>query len=70
MPATTTAIEEEPALPKVENYVVKEGDSMSSIVFRFYGKYDPAKVEKIRQVNNLTNAHKLSIDQKLIIPLD
>ena len=43
---------------------------MSSIVFRFYGKYDPAKVEKIRQVNKLTNAHKLSIGQKLIIPLD
>ena len=70
VPAATNAIEEEPVLPKVENYVVKEGDSMSSIVFRFYGKYDPAKVEKIRQVNNLTNAHKLSIDQKLIIPLD
>ena len=70
VPAATISAEAEPTLPKVENYTVKEGDSMSSTVFRFYGKYDPAKVEKIRQVNNLTNAHKLSIDQKLIIPLD
>ncbi len=69
VPATAETIEEV-AIPTVETYTVKEGDSMSSIVFRFYGKYDPAKVEKIRQVNKLTNAHKLSIGQKLIIPLD
>ena len=43
---------------------------MSSIVLRFYGKYDPAKVEKIRQANKLTNAHKLSIGQQLVIPLN
>ncbi len=69
VPATAETIEEV-AIPTVETYTVKEGDSMSSIVFRFYGKYDPAKVEKIRQVNKLTNAHKLSIGQRLIIPLD
>ena len=69
VPATSEAVDEV-VIPTVETYTVKEGDSMSSIVFRFYGKYDPAKVEKIRQVNKLTNAHKLSIGQKLIIPLD
>ena len=56
--------------PKMETYTVKSGDSMSSIVYRFYGKYDLSKVEKIKQVNNLSNAHKLSIGQELIIPLD
>ncbi len=56
--------------PKTETYTVKSGDSMSSIVYRFYGKYDLSKVEKIKQVNNLQNAHKLSIGQELIIPLD
>jgi nucleoid-associated protein YgaU len=56
--------------PAVEKYTVKNGDSMSSIVLRFYGKYDLDKVEKIKQANNLTNAHKLSIGQELIIPLD
>lgn len=60
----------ESAIPAVETYTVKSGDSMSSIVYRFYGKYDLSKVEKIKQANNLTNAHKLSIGQKLIIPLD
>lgn len=60
----------EVAIPKIEKYTVKSGDSMSSIVYRFYGKYDLSKVEKIKQANNLTNAHKLSIGQELIIPLD
>ena len=69
VPATSEAVDEV-VIPTVETYTVKEGDSMSSIVFRFYGKYDPAEVEKIRQANKLTNAHKLSIGQKLIIPLD
>lgn len=56
--------------PKTEIYTVKSGDSMSTIVHRFYGKYDVQKIEKIKQVNNLTSAHKLSIGQKLTIPLD
>lgn len=67
VPATAV---EETIIPTVETYTVKNGDSMSSIVLRFYGKYDPAKVEKIKQINNLSNAHKLSIGQELIIPLN
>lgn len=70
IPASANSVAEEVGIPTIETYTVKSGDSMSSIVFRFYGKYDPAKVEKIRQVNKLTNAHKLSIGQELIIPLD
>ncbi|MBQ9246060.1 LysM peptidoglycan-binding domain-containing protein [bacterium] len=61
---------EEVEIPRTETYTVKSGDSMSSIVYRFYGKYDLSKVEKIKQANNLANAHKLSIGQELIIPLD
>ena len=56
--------------PKTETYTVKSGDSMSTSVQRFYGRYDVSKIEKIKQVNNLTSAHKLSIGQKLTIPLD
>ena len=69
VPATAEATGETFA-PRTETYTVKSGDSMSSIVYRFYGKYDLSKVEKIRQVNNLSNAHKLSIGQELVIPLD
>lgn len=69
VPAQTDEADET-VIPTFETYTVKEGDSMSSIVFRFYGKYDPAKVEKIKQANKLSNAHKLSIGQQLIIPLN
>ncbi len=70
IPASSVPVEEETVIPTFETYTVKSGDSMSSIVLRFYGKYDPAKVEKIRQANKLTNAHKLSIGQQLVIPLN
>ncbi len=69
VPAASQLLEES-EIPTVETYIVKNGDSMSSIVLRFYGKYDPAKVEQIKQVNHLSNAHKLSIGQKLIIPIE
>ena len=69
IPAEETVVEEV-VIPTFETYTVKSGDSMSSIVYRFYGKYDPAKVEKIKQANKLTNAHKLSIGQQLVIPLN
>ncbi len=70
IPAVQTTAEKQEEIPTVETYTVKSGDSMSSIVSRFYGRYDLSKVEKIKQANNLTNPHKLSIGQKLIIPLD
>lgn len=69
VPAATQTIDE-PDVPAVETYTVQRGDTMSSIVTRFYGKYDKKKIEKIRQINNLTSAAKLSIGQKLIIPID
>ncbi len=65
-----SANQEEPSIPANETYVVKSGDSMSSIVYHFYGKYDPEKIEKIKQVNNLTSANRLSIGQELIIPMN
>ena len=68
---TTIAASQEAAkIPEFEVYTVKSGDSMSTIVRRFYGKYDIDKIEKIKQVNNLSSVHKLSIGQKLNIPLD
>ena len=61
---------QEVEIPTYETYTVKSGDSMSSIVIRFYGKYDLDKVEKIKQANNLASANKLSIGQKLVIPMN
>lgn len=70
IPAETQTVKEPETVPAVETYTVERGDTMSSIVTRFYGKYDVNKIEKIKQVNNLSTTNKLSIGQKLIIPLD
>ncbi len=53
-----------------ENYTVKSGDTLEAIVYRFYGKYDSSKVNKIMEVNNIASANSLSIGQTLVIPLD
>ena len=53
-----------------EEYVVKEGDTLESIVIRFYGSFDMSKVNAIQSVNKMANPNALSIGQKLIIPLN
>lgn len=53
-----------------ENYTVASGDTLESIIIRFYGKFDLSKVEKIKQANKMKNPNALQIGQKLIIPMD
>lgn len=53
-----------------ESYTVKNGDTLESIVIRFYGKFDLAKVDKIKQANKMANPNSLQIGQNLVIPLD
>ena len=53
-----------------EEYVVKEGDTLESIVIRFYGSFDLSKVKAIQDANKMANPNALSIGQKLIIPLN
>lgn len=53
-----------------ETYSVKSGDTLEAIIIRFYGKYDPSKISKIMQANNMSNPNQLSIGQSLIIPMD
>ena len=62
--------EKEPAKTVSESYTVKSGDTLESIIIRFYGRYDLDIVEKIRVANKMTNPNMLSIGQKLTIPLD
>ncbi len=61
-PAATTLTNEE--------YVVKEGDTLESIVIRFYGSFDMSKVNAIQEANKMANPNALSIGQKLIIPMN
>ena len=53
-----------------EEYVVKEGDTLESIVIRFYGSFNMSKVNAIQSVNKMANPNALSIGQKLIIPMN
>ena len=53
-----------------EEYVVKEGDTLESIVIRFYGSFDLSRVNAIQQANKMANPNALSIGQKLIIPMN
>ena len=53
-----------------EEYTVKEGDTLESIVIRFYGSFDMDKVNLIQEANKMSNPNALSIGQKLIIPIN
>lgn len=59
-----------PAVSLNEEYVVKEGDTLESIVIRFYGSFDMNKVSAIQEANKMANPNALSIGQKLIIPMN
>lgn len=67
IPADTAAVVETPA-PTSQTYVVESGDTLESIIIRFYGAFDLSKVELIREANNMSNPNALSIGQKLVIP--
>lgn len=53
-----------------ESYTVHSGDTLESIIIRFYGKFDLSKVDKIKQANNMANPNNLQIGQTLTIPLE
>ena len=53
-----------------EIYTVQNGDTMESILIRFYGAYSKEKEALVMKTNNMTNPNKLSIGQKLTIPVE
>lgn len=55
---------------KTTEYVVKSGDTLGAIAYKFYGTSNPAKVERIQAVNNMKTPDDLQVDQKLIIPME
>ena len=69
IPADTAVVETTPVM-KSETYTVKSGDTLESIIIRFYGKYDASKISQIASANKMSNPNALQIGQKLIIPMD
>ena len=53
-----------------EQYTVQSGDTMESILIRFYGSYSKDKEALVLKTNNMTNPNKLAIGQKLTIPVE
>jgi len=70
IPADSAAVKPVTTISANEEYVVKEGDTLESIVIRFYGSFDMSKVNAIQSVNKMANPNALSIGQKLIIPMN
>ena len=64
-----TASESAPILSE-EKYTIKSGDTLDRIAVRFYGKYDPAKIERIQTLNNIKNPAALQIGQVIIVPIE
>ncbi len=70
VPADSAASKPVTAVLSNEEYVVKEGDTLESIIIRFYGTFDMTKVNAIAEANKMANPNALSIGQKLIIPMN
>ncbi len=53
-----------------EVYTVQSGDTLESIIIRFYGSYSMKHENAIKEANGMKNPNALSIGQKLRIPLN
>ncbi len=65
---TANEIASEP-VATTEKYVIKKGDTLNGIAYRFYGKYDEEKILEIQRINNITNPQAIRIGQELQIPV-
>ena len=70
IPADSASAKPSSVVPLNEEYIVKEGDTLESIIIRFYGSFDMNKVNAIQSANKMANPNALSIGQKLIIPMN
>ncbi len=66
---TETAAKEVAAASTEQKYIVKQGDTLNGIAYRFYGKYSEEKINEIQKVNNIKNPAAIRIGQELIIPV-
>lgn len=55
---------------KMKKYIVKNGDTVESIIKKAYGSYSPERAELIMKANNLKTLDRINIDQELLIPAE
>ncbi|MCM1339802.1 MAG: LysM peptidoglycan-binding domain-containing protein [Muribaculaceae bacterium] len=73
--AEPVEVQQESAQAPVENskmkkYIVKDGDTVESIIIKNYGSYTPARAEAIMKANNMKSLDRINIDQELLIPVE
>jgi len=67
--APSSAVETTVA-PQTTEYVVKSGDTLGAISYKFYGVSTPEKIQKIQDANKMSSPDDLQINQKLVIPTE
>lgn len=67
--STSTSKATASATSSQETYTVQSGDTLESIIIRFYGSYSVTHEKAIKEANHMANPNALQIGQKLIIPL-
>ena len=55
---------------KLKKYIVKDGDTVESIIIKNYGSYSSAKAEAIMKANNMKSLDMINIDQELLLPVE
>ena len=69
--ATSTKVATTTTAPRQDEiYTVQSGDTLESIIIRFYGSYSMKREQAIKAANGMKNPNALSIGQKLRIPLN
>ena len=69
--ATSTKVAATTTTPRQDEiYTVQSGDTLESIIIRFYGSYSMKREQAIKAANGMKNPNALSIGQKLRIPLN
>lgn len=69
--ATSTKVATTTTAPRQDEiYTVQSGDTLESIIIRFYGSYSMEREQAIKAANGMKNPNALSIGQKLRIPLN
>lgn len=70
MPINVATTEVSTPTIHTEQYTIRSGDTLESVVMRFYGVYDLERIKQIQSINNIKNPNRIAIGKTLVIPID